>query len=66
MSEQERTLHGLARELAVLDERMNSKQQEYKTDIAKLAAQLANRDRAMILAVVSVVALGIAILRFTD
>ena len=45
---------------------MNTKQQDYKTDIAKLAAQLANRDRAMILAVVSVVALGIAILRFTD
>ncbi len=45
---------------------MNTKQQEYKTDIAKLAAQLANHDRAMILAVVSVVTLGIAILRFTD
>ncbi len=64
--EQEPTLHGLERQLAVLEERMNTKQQDYKTDIAKLAAQLANRDRAMILAVVSVVALGIAILRFTD
>ena len=45
---------------------MNTKHQEYKTDIARLAEDAAKRDRAMILAVVSVIALGIAILRFTD
>ena len=56
----------LATKVAVLEERMNTKHQEYKTDIARLAAQLANRDRAIILAVFSMMALGIAILRFTD
>ena len=52
---------------------MNTKQQEYKTDIGRLAediarrdARLARRDAGLLLAVVSIMALGIAILRFTD
>jgi len=31
-----------AKEIAVLEEKMNTKQQEYKTDIARLAEQMAN------------------------
>lgn len=37
MSEQEPTLHGLARELAVLAERMKPVQSDHKTDIARFA-----------------------------
>ena len=41
-------------------------QAEYKTDVALLAKAIAERDRNIILAVVSVMLFGIAILRFTD
>ena len=39
------TAHELARSLSVLEERMNTKQAEYKTDIARLAEQIAQRDK---------------------
>ena len=39
------TIHEVARELAALGERMNTKQAEYKTDIAHLAAQIERRDK---------------------
>ncbi|MYF88541.1 MAG: hypothetical protein F4186_03725 [Boseongicola sp. SB0676_bin_33] len=37
--------HGLARKLAVLEERMKTMQAEYRTDIARLAEDMAKRDR---------------------
>ena len=40
------TITELARQLAALEERMNTKQAEYKTDIARLAEQMAQRDTA--------------------
>jgi len=36
--------HELARQLAVLEERMNTHQAEYRTDIARLAEDIARRD----------------------
>ena len=68
----------LARQFAVLEERMNTKQAEYKTDIARLAEQMAQRDTdaakrdtegakretRIILAVFGIVALATAILGF--
>lgn len=36
--------HELARQLAVLEERMNTMQAEYRTDIARLAEDMAKRD----------------------
>ncbi len=44
MPEQGPILHGLERQLAVLEERMNTKHQEYKTDIANLATDAAKRE----------------------
>ncbi len=38
----EPTNHELSERIAVLEEKMNTKQQEYKTDIARLAEQMAN------------------------
>ena len=50
---------------------MNTKQAEYKTDIARLAEDMAKRDTdaakretRMLIAVISVMALGLAILGF--
>lgn len=62
MSEQEPTLRGLERQLAVLEERMNTKQQEYKTDIANLATDLAKRDTRQLLAIGGLLAIGLTIL----
>ena len=36
--------HELARQLAVLEERMSTMQAEYRTDIARLAEDMAKRD----------------------
>ena len=36
--------HGLARQFAVLEERMKTMQADYKTDIAMLGKQIAERD----------------------
>lgn len=38
--------HELARQIAVLKERMNTMQAEYRTDIARLAEDMAKRDAA--------------------
>lgn len=43
---------------------MNTKQAKYKTDIARLAEDMAKRDIRMLIAVISVMALGLAVLRF--
>ncbi|MCY4156219.1 MAG: hypothetical protein OXF66_02110 [Gammaproteobacteria bacterium] len=58
--------HELELKLAVLEEKMKTAQSEYKTDIARLAEDNAKRETRLILALVSVVVLAIAILRFTD
>ena len=41
----EPTNHELSERIAVLEEKMNTKQQEYKTDIARLAEDMAKRDK---------------------
>ena len=38
--------HALARQIAVLEERMNTMQAEYRTDIARLAEDMASREAA--------------------
>ena len=62
----ESDLPDLAQRLAALEERMNTKQAEYKTDIANLATDLAKRDTRLILALsgmlVTITTLGLAIL----
>ncbi len=65
------SINDLARELSALEERMNTKQAEYKTDIARLAEDMAKRDTdaakretRLILAVFAIVALATAILGF--
>ena len=56
-------------ELAVLEERMNSHQAEYRTDIARLAedmvkrvAEAAKRETRMLLAVAGLISFGVVIL----
>ncbi len=66
MTNSEQDTHELALKLAVLEEKMKTAQSEYKTDIARLAEDNAKRETRLILALVSVVVLAIAILRFTD
>ena len=39
-------IHGLARQFAVLEERMNTHQAEYRTGIARLAEDMVRRDAA--------------------
>ncbi len=43
---------------------MNTRQAEYKTDIARLAEEMAKRDTRIVLAVFGIVALATAILGF--
>ena len=43
---------------------MKTMQAEYKTDIARLAEDMAKRDRAMLLAILGMIALAVAILKF--
>ena len=62
MSEQ--AIHDLEKQHVALEERMNTKQAEYKTDIARLAEDAAKRETRMLLAVIGVMALGIAVLGF--
>ncbi len=50
--------------IAALEERVNTKQAEYKTDIERLARQLAERDARMITVIVGMLVAGIAIFRF--
>ena len=56
--------HELAKQIAVLEERMNTKQAEYKTDIAQLDKRLATRDTWILLTIFGMMSLGIAILAF--
>ena len=43
---------------------MKTVQAEYRTDIERLSKELAQRDRAMLLAIFGMVALAVAILKF--
>ena len=63
--------HELARQLAVLEERMKTMQAEYRTDIARLAEDMAKhnveaakRETRMLLAVAAMIGLAVAILGF--
>ena len=58
------SVHDLARQLAVLEERMNTMQAEYRTDIARLAEDMAKRETRMLLFIAAIIGLGIAILGF--
>ena len=50
--------------LAALEERMNTKQAEYKTDIEKLRTDMAHRDKQNLLAIFGMIALAVAFLGF--
>ncbi len=41
---QDQRIYELAKEIAVLEQKMETHKQEYKTDIARLAEQMAQRD----------------------
>ena len=56
--------HQLARQLAILEKRMKTMQSECRTDIARLAEDMAKRDTRMLLFVAAIIGLGIAILGF--
>ena len=58
------TPHELSERIVRLEERMKTMQAEYKTDIAHLAKELAQRDRAMLLAIFGMIALAVAVLKF--
>ena len=58
----EATVHELSEKHAVLEERMNTKQAEYKTDIARLAEDMAKRETRNLLAIFGMIALAVAIL----
>ena len=60
----EPTPHELSERIVRLEERMKTMQAEYKTDIERLAKELAQRDRAMLLAIFGMIALAVAILKF--
>ena len=49
---------------ARLEERMNTMQAEYKTDIALLAEQLAERDARLLGGVLGIIGLGLVVLGF--
>jgi len=58
-------------QIARLEERMNTMQAEYKTDIARLAEDMAKRDTEaarretrLILAILGIVGLAVALLKF--
>ncbi len=69
LRELEKQNHELARDIAVLRQTMETHKQEYKTDIARLAEQMANwktdmaqRENRQLLAIIVVVGVATAIL----
>ncbi len=65
------TITDLARQLAALEERMNTKQAEYESaidrlraDIANWKTDMANRDVKIILAIVAIVGVAVAFLKY--
>ena len=43
---------------------MKTMKAEYKTDIERLSKELAQRDRALLLAIIGMIALAVALLKF--
>jgi len=60
----EPTNHELATDIAVLEQKMETHKQEYKTDIARLAEEMARRDNRLIISVLGIMVAGITILGF--
>ncbi len=71
----EPSIEALARQVTALEERVNTKQAEYKTDIATLAGKteaamerlrtdMAIRDKQLLLAIFGMLALAVAFLGF--
>ncbi len=71
----ETSIQELPQQVAVLEERMNTKQAEYKTDIGKLSGEyktaierlrtdMAIRDKQLLLAIFGMLALAVAFLGF--
>ena len=58
------TTNSLARAVAVLEERMERKQAEYKTDIEMLARKMAERDARLLVMVAGLIVAGVAVLGF--
>lgn len=58
----EPTTHELATPIAVLEEKMNTHKQEYKTDIAMLAEKIAQRDNRLLLTIIVIVGVAAAVL----
>ena len=54
----------LTAKVAALEERMNTKQAEYKTDIAMLDARMASRDWKILIAIITIVSIAVAILKY--
>lgn len=52
----------LAAKVAALEERMNTRQAEYKTDIARLAEDAAKRETRLIITMAGLVVAAVAIL----
>ena len=68
-------IHDLARQLAVLEERMNTQQAKYEgaldrfraettSALDRLRADMANRETRMLLAMAAMIGLGVAIIGF--
>ena len=53
-----------AERLARLEEGMKTMQAEYKTDIARLAEDMAKRETRLLLALIVIVGLAVAVLKF--
>ena len=58
----ERDNADLAAKVAALEERMNTRQAEYKTDIARLAEDAAKRETRLIITMAGLVIAAVAIL----
>ncbi len=58
------TEHELSERIARLEERMKTMQADYKTDIARLAEESAKREIRLLLAILGMIALAVAILKF--
>jgi len=61
---EDKQYHELDKRIEVLSRDMDKKQAEYKTDIAILAKDIAQRDTRNLLAMIVVFSVGIAILGF--
>ena len=53
---------GLARQLAVLEERMNTHQARYEAGLERIERKIADRDKQQLLAIAGIVGLATAIL----